>query len=161
MQIINQPKIIGLACAAFLAALSTWAQSDSRSPPGGPLGPENREPSNILRPGPETPPSVPALKNPYSGNPEAIREGEELYSRYNCVGCHMPEGGGGIGPPLSDEQWIYGGDAASIFNSIWQGRPEGMPTYAGRITEDELWKLIAYVQSLQNKTEDPRPSENE
>lgn len=86
--------------------------------------------------------------NPYAGDQEAIREGKRLYDWYNCSGCHAPKGGGGMGPPLSTGSWIYGGAPESLFKSIWEGRPAGMPAWAGRIPPDALWKLVAYVQSL-------------
>lgn len=86
--------------------------------------------------------------NPYQGDRSAIREGRRLYGWYNCSGCHAPKGGGGMGPPLSDAAWIYGDDATSIYQSIMQGRPNGMPAWAGSIPADEIWKIVTYVQSL-------------
>ena len=47
-----------------------------------------------------------------------------------------------------DRAWIYGWDTASIYKSIADGRPNGMPAYRGRIPEDQLWQLTAYVRSL-------------
>jgi cytochrome c oxidase cbb3-type subunit III len=57
-------------------------------------------------------------------------------------------GGGGIGPPLMDAGWRYGGDPASIFASIMQGRPQGMPSFGGHIPEDQAWQIVAYVRSM-------------
>jgi len=47
-----------------------------------------------------------------------------------------------------DDQWRYGGDIEQIFASIQQGRPNGMPAFAGKIPEQQLWQLAAYVRSL-------------
>jgi cytochrome c oxidase cbb3-type subunit 3 len=85
--------------------------------------------------------------SPYDGNAYAVNEGKRLYRWYNCSGCHSM-GGGGIGPPLMDEKTKYGSDPASLFASIMQGRPEGMPSFGGHIPEDQVWKIVAYVRSM-------------
>lgn len=87
------------------------------------------------------------MQNPYAGDARAITEGKRLYGWYNCAGCHF-NGGGGIGPPLMDEKWIYGSEPANIYDVITEGRPNGMPSYGGRIPEYQLWQIIAYVRSL-------------
>src|SRR5215212_1841928 len=66
--------------------------------------------------------------SPYEENAYAVNQGKRLYRWYNCSGCHA-NGGGGIGPPLTDSEWRYGSDPASIYTTIMQGRPEGMPSF--------------------------------
>lgn len=83
----------------------------------------------------------------YDDNAFAINEGKRLFRWYNCAGCHF-NGGGGIGPPLMDSQWVYGSDPASIYASIVQGRPNGMPSFGGHIPDDQVWRLVAYVRSM-------------
>jgi cytochrome c oxidase cbb3-type subunit III len=83
----------------------------------------------------------------YSGNAYAVSEGQKLYNQYNCVGCHA-NGGGGIGPPLMDDMWIYGAEPQSIRASIVQGRPNGMPSFRGKISEQQVWEIVAYVRSM-------------
>jgi cytochrome c oxidase cbb3-type subunit 3 len=85
--------------------------------------------------------------NMYEENAYALSEGERLYNSYNCVGCHA-HGGGSIGPALMDDQWIYGSDPANVFATIVEGRPNGMPSYRGRIPDYQVWELVAYVRSL-------------
>jgi len=80
-------------------------------------------------------------------NAFAVSQGKRLFRWYNCNGCHSA-GGGGMGPPLMDEQWLYGSEPAQIVASIVEGRVNGMPSFAGRISEDQLWQLAAYVRSL-------------
>jgi cytochrome c oxidase cbb3-type subunit III len=89
--------------------------------------------------------------NPYGGNAYAISEGQRLYEWYNCSGCHS-HGGGGIGPPLikGEQDWIYGSNPQNIFDTIVKGRPNGMPTWGGRIPEYQIWQIVAYVRSLSN-----------
>jgi cytochrome c oxidase cbb3-type subunit 3 len=89
----------------------------------------------------------PNVSNPYYGSAYEISEGQRLYNWYNCVGCHA-NGGGAIGPPLIKTSWIYGGEPANLFDTIVKGRPNGMPTWGGRIPEYQIWQIIAYVRSL-------------
>jgi|SRR5579884_1692537 len=93
--------------------------------------------------------SLPYVGNPYSGSAYAISEGQRLFSWYNCTGCHA-NGGGGIGPPLIKETWIYGVEPANLFDTIVKGRPNGMPTWGGKIPEYQIWQLVAYIRSLNN-----------
>jgi cytochrome c oxidase cbb3-type subunit III len=86
-------------------------------------------------------------KSPYDASAFAVAEGKRLYEWFNCVGCHF-HGGGGIGPALMDDQWIYGSDPANIFASIVEGRPNGMPSFRGKIPDAQVWQLVAYVRSL-------------
>jgi cytochrome c oxidase cbb3-type subunit 3 len=83
----------------------------------------------------------------FNGNAWAISEGKRLFTHFNCSGCHA-NGGGGIGPALMDDEWIYGFDGATVFASIVEGRPNGMPSFRGKITEDQLWQIVAYVESM-------------
>jgi cytochrome c oxidase cbb3-type subunit III len=76
-----------------------------------------------------------------------LAEGKRLYGWYNCAGCHFA-GGGGIGPPLMDDEWIYGSQPTNIAASIIEGRPNGMPSYGGRLPAEHLRSLVAYVRSL-------------
>jgi cytochrome c oxidase cbb3-type subunit 3 len=88
-----------------------------------------------------------SVDNPYDDNAYALAEGKRLFHWYNCTGCHA-EGGGGSGPALMDNVWIYGSDTANVFATIVQGRPNGMPAFGGRIPEKEVWQLVAYVRSM-------------
>src|SRR3954468_13174102 len=87
------------------------------------------------------------VRNPDEGSAYAISEGQRLFNWYNCSGCHA-NGGGGIGPPLIKQEWIYGGEPANIFDTIVKGRPNGMPTWGGRIPEYQIWQVVAYVRSM-------------
>lgn len=78
---------------------------------------------------------------------QQMSEGARLYTQMNCVGCHA-HGGGGMGPPLSDPTWLYGSDGAAVFRSIAEGRPNGMPSYRTRLTDDQIMQLVSYVRAL-------------
>jgi cytochrome c oxidase cbb3-type subunit III len=88
-----------------------------------------------------------ATDHPYLGNAWAVSQGKRLFNWMNCVGCHS-NGGGGIGPPLMDDEWIYGSDPANIFSTIVGGRPNGMPAFRGKLTNDQVWQLVAYVRAM-------------
>jgi cytochrome c oxidase cbb3-type subunit 3 len=100
---------------------------------------------SALEPG--LPMPEPPMSSPYQENAYGIAEGKRLYSAFNCNGCHAM-GGGGIGPALMDDKWIYGSAPDQIYSSISQGRPDGMPTFGSRVPSQQIWQLVAYVQSL-------------
>lgn len=86
--------------------------------------------------------------NPYAGNPQAIAEGKALFSKMNCDGCHGSGGKGNMGPDLTDTYWRYGGLPIQIYKSIRDGRPMGMPAWGRALPAQDIWKLVAYVESL-------------
>ena len=100
-----------------------------------------------IRPG-QTPPRGVTLKNPYAGNAAAIATGAKLFISYNCLDCHGAEGSGAMGPSLADGRWHFGGDDSELFESIYQGRPDGMPAWESAIAPDQIWMLVSYVKSL-------------
>ena len=92
-----------------------------------------------------------AVKNPYEGNQDAVKTGGRLFIAYNCLDCHGAEGSGAMGPSFQDGRWHFGGSPGEVFESIYQGRPDGMPAWGGRISNDQIWMLTAYVRSLASK----------
>jgi cytochrome c oxidase cbb3-type subunit III len=120
-----------------------------------------------LRPGaaqestPGASPQIVPVKNEFEQNAFAMSEGKRLYAWFNCVGCHA-HGGGGIGPPLKDAKWIYGSEPDHIFATIVEGRPNGMPSFRGRIPDYEVWQLVAYVRSMSGQvSKDAAPSRDD
>jgi cytochrome c oxidase cbb3-type subunit III len=111
-----------------------------------------------------------AAGEPYTSNAYDLSQGKQLYSEFNCSGCHA-EGGGASGPAFLNGWWRYGPQMVSIFVSIRDGRPRGMPAFKSRLTTGQIWQLAGYVQSIgaySGKTSAPsrndamqsRPSEN-
>ena len=140
------PSRVRLACAivavVFLAACKREARQFREIPPGSTT---YAVAVSDLHPGGGSPP--PPAKTPYELNAQALSEGKRLYGAYNCSGCHG-NGGGAIGPALMDDEWAYGHEAGQIYKSILEGRPNGMPAFAGKIPDFQIWEIVAYVRSL-------------
>ena len=83
----------------------------------------------------------------YYDNVAAVNAGKRLFAQYNCSGCHS-NGGGGMGPSLMDDEWIYGGRLEQIHQTLVEGRPNGMPAWGGKVPDEQLWQLAAYVRSM-------------
>lgn len=112
-----------------------------------------------LQPGEPIPRQV--VHNEYEGNAYALSEGKRLFSQMNCVGCHA-NGGGSIGPALMDAKWIYGSQPDQIFATIVEGRPNGMPSFRGKLPDYQIWQLAAYVRSLSGQVpKDAAPGRND
>lgn len=132
--------------AALLLAACDREKHQSLSSPVGETVPAGQSPNTIF-PGGSTPPPLDARARLFDNNANAISEGQQLFSMMNCVGCHS-HGGGGMGPALSDDEWRYGGRIDQIAASIADGRPNGMPSWRGKLTDQQIWQLAAYVRSL-------------
>jgi cytochrome c oxidase cbb3-type subunit III len=97
----------------------------------------------------------------YDDNAWGTSEGKRLFSWMNCSGCHA-NGGGGMGPALMDDMWTYGSNPEQIYHTITEGRPNGMPSWRARLTEQQTWELVAYVRSLSGLTpKGARPSRDD
>ena len=144
--------LIAAGCLLSLASSCQREHHDIRPSPArlALYGDAARE--SPLRPGGSAQPHT-QVTNPYNGSGYDIQEGQRLFEWYNCSGCHS-HGGGGIGPPLIKTEWIYGGEPENLFDTIVKGRPNGMPSWGGRIPEYQIWEIVAYVRSLNG--EQPR-----
>jgi len=106
-------------------------------------------PQSPLQPGPTL--VADTTEGPFDDNAYGTAEGQKLFGQMNCSGCHA-NGGGNMGPALMDDQWIYGSTPNQIFASIAEGRPNGMPSWRYRLTNQQIWQLVAYVRSLSGLT---------
>jgi cytochrome c oxidase cbb3-type subunit 3 len=111
-----------------------------------------------------------ALDKPYESNAYNLSQGKRLYSWFACKSCHG-DGQGGIGPAFLDGWWYYGPETVSIFASIRDGRPHGMPAFRDKMTTEQIWQLAGYVQTIgayraktaapsRNDEKQTRPAEN-
>jgi cytochrome c oxidase cbb3-type subunit 3 len=138
-------KASALALAVLLGACERETRHATGDPAPAPP-PIAASPDTIFPGGAPLPPLDPRAQA-YIGNAAAIAKGQQLYTWMNCVGCHS-HGGGGMGPPLMDDEWRYGGRIDQIAASIAEGRPQGMPAWRSKLTDDQIWKLAAYVRTL-------------
>ncbi|TXK33274.1 c-type cytochrome [Pontibacter qinzhouensis] len=79
----------------------------------------------------------------------ALEAGKTIYGQ-NCAACHGPEGQGTVGPNLTDEYWLHGGDVNDVFKTVKYGVPsKGMVPWQGKLTKDQLLEVSSYILSLQ------------
>lgn len=93
----------------------------------------------------------------------SLEEGKAIFTQ-NCVACHKADGGGSIGPNLTDKFWILGGGIKNVFNTISEGgrSGKGMVPWKESLKPTEIQKVASYVLSLQgtNPT-DAKPAEGD
>lgn len=92
-----------------------------------------------------------------------LTKGEKIYTQ-NCVACHRADGGGGIGPNLTDEHWILGGGIKNVFNTISEGgrAGKGMVAWKTDLSAKEMQQVASFVLTLQeNNPEDGKAPEGD
>lgn len=81
--------------------------------------------------------------------PSALNEGKEIYQN-NCIACHAADGGGIVGPNLTDDYWIHGGGIKNVFKVIKYGVVEkGMISWQTQLNPNQMQEVASYVLSLQ------------
>lgn len=96
------------------------------------------------------------------GSSERIAKGKELFAS-RCASCHGAQGQGVIGPNLTDEYWIHGGDLKDIKNIIEVGvLAKGMLAWKGIISDDDIISSVAFIHSLKGSNPpNPKAPEGE
>lgn len=142
-----------LAAAALLAGCERERRDFRGEPPGA---------TTLAAAAQPTARTLDPRAGAFQANRWAVSQGYTLYTQFNCAGCHSPGGGGGMGPPLTDDDWIYGSEPENVFATIVNGRPNGMPSFRGRMGNAQVWQLVAYVRSLSGLTpKDTWPSRSD
>jgi cytochrome c oxidase cbb3-type subunit 3 len=81
-----------------------------------------------------------------------VDAGKVVFST-TCASCHGPDGGGLIGPNLTDKFWLHGGQPADIYKTVVNGVLEkGMPNWGKILKPDQVQNVVAYVVSLKGTT---------
>ncbi len=158
-------RLCGAITAVSLCAIAAgaWAQENLPVPPAGiRINPQAgsavtggapstfmQVPVSNLSPGGVRAP--PLIKNPVANDPEALQRGMTYFKSFNCIGCHADNGGGGMGPALSNTIFIYGAQPENIYLSIYQGRPNGMPAWGTALPDAVIWDLVTYIGSISNE----------
>lgn len=143
-------RVLAAALAAFLVLTVTACRREQRDyahkgPPTTPAAEAVRV--GDLQAGTPQPAYPDPVGRRFEGNAWHVNQGQKLYKSFNCNGCHA-SGGGGIGPALMDADWRYGGSIEQIHATIAQGRPNGMPSFRGKLPDDQVWEIAAYVRTL-------------
>ena len=82
-----------------------------------------------------------------------LNKGKVIFEE-NCVACHMADGGGGIGPNLTDKNWILGGGISNVFKTVSEGgrASKGMIAWKQNLKPSEIAQVSSYVLTLQGTT---------
>lgn len=112
-----------------------------------------------LRPEEEITPAVEQFhktaENAYAGDPDAIAAGKQIYARL-CQACHLADGSGRIGPGLTDEEGARArtGTERGRFEIIYAGGAGAMQAFGQRLDQDEILKVMAYLEVLRENAKD-------
>ena len=96
-------------------------------------------------------------------DPADLKAGQVIFE-VNCVACHMADGGGGIGPNLTDEYWILGGGIKNIFQTVSEGgrNGKGMIAWKQSLKPLEMAQVSSYLLQFQGTTPaKPKAAEGE
>jgi cytochrome c oxidase cbb3-type subunit 3 len=91
-----------------------------------------------------------AMLSTLSKDPGSLAGGRETFAS-TCAPCHRADGGGNIGPNLTDAYWIHGSKPTDVFKTVSEGVPsKGMPTWGPQLGQDRVLAVVAYVVSLRD-----------
>jgi len=97
---------------------------------------------------PEAPKMTAEQVGVFVGKADAIADGKVVFMA-NCVACHRADGGGQIGPNLTDDFWIHGATPLAIHTTITEGvLAKGMPPWGKMLKPEQINSVMAYVISL-------------
>ena len=92
-----------------------------------------------------------------------LNAGKTIYET-NCVACHKADGGGGIGPNLTDQNWILGGGIKNVFKTISEGGRDGkgMVAWKSELKPLEIAQISSYVLQFKGTTPaEPKAAEGD
>ena len=97
-----------------------------------------------------------------STEPGMLAEGKETFDKL-CAPCHRADGGGLVGPNLTDDYWIHGSNFVDNLKIIWEGVPsKGMVTWRGVLKPGTIHAVGSYIYTLRGKNpENPKPREDQ
>jgi cytochrome c oxidase cbb3-type subunit 3 len=128
-----------VAALAVLVACASCGKPDSGAPPSV------RYDQHVSAGG--VAPPAGSLTNPLAADRPSVTEGGQVFAAMNCDGCHGGGAVGFVGPSLVDGRWRYGGADGAVYQSIYYGRPRGMPAYGGILSPAAIWKIVTYLRA--------------
>jgi cytochrome c oxidase cbb3-type subunit III len=106
-------RLVAAAASIAFLSLAACEREARRFDPPPAATPNSARRVTELQPGPPVHtagvPSPSSRRGPYEENAYGVSQGKTLYNQFNCSGCHS-QGGGGMGPPLMDDKWLYGSE---------------------------------------------------
>lgn len=93
---------------------------------------------------------TPAMLTALSRDANTVAQGRTAFAS-NCVACHAANGGGGIGPNLTDNSWIHGGAPDQIYRTITNGvLNKGMPAWGAQLGAERVQAITAFLLTIKN-----------
>lgn len=154
----NVPVVAVIALGALLVAAGAFRAVSADAAP--PADAAKVSPLDLAKATPKG-----KLANPYRDTQaDIVAQGDALFQRYTCSGCHGPAGGGALCPPVTNDIWVYGGDDDTLFRVIALGSAElqnqgytrmghesivaPMPPFGAVVqSSDDLWKILAFIRA--------------
>jgi len=88
----------------------------------------------------------------YDRTRESLEIGKSIFDN-NCMACHASDGGGGVGPNLTDEYWLHGGSINDVFTVVKYGVPEkGMIPWQDQLSPEQMQFVSSYILTLTGTT---------
>ena len=82
--------------------------------------------------------------------PATVEQGKSVFTS-TCAQCHRADGGGNIGPNLTDDSWLHGGKPQNIWGCVHDGVPQkGMPAWGPQLGDEKVAAAVAYVLTIKN-----------
>ena len=92
---------------------------------------------------------------------DALAEGKATFTQY-CVACHREDGGGSVGPNMTDQYWIHGGDVKNLFTVVKYGANNGMKSWKDELNPIQMQNVVSYILTLQGTNPvDPKEPQGE
>jgi cytochrome c oxidase cbb3-type subunit 3 len=83
-------------------------------------------------------------------DPATVAQGKDVFVA-TCAPCHKPDGGGNIGPNLTDAYWIHGSKPTDIYKTVTEGvAAKGMPSWGPVLGEQRVEAAVSFVLSIEN-----------
>ncbi len=94
-------------------------------------------------------------------DPASVKEGALVFAA-NCASCHAPDGGGLIGPNLTDNAFLYGKKPEEAHKVIRDGTAKGMPPWGAILSQSDMVNVISFIVSIRGTTpEKPKKPQGE
>ena len=93
---------------------------------------------------------------------DVLARGKKIFLTL-CAPCHRPDGGGLVGPNLTDDYWIHGSNFVDNVTTNWNGVPaKGMITWKNTLKPNEIYEVASYIYTLRGThPPNPKPPENQ